>query len=215
MPQKGTASPTSTPLTTKSSESTRRKKLQRPSYRKLKHQTLANLNKINLSKRSKVIIGATLVIIIACIVVGFINRENSTDDASRQGSGQILENLEYQTVLPAGKSITDLGGWRRVSPPDGDPVYAFTDTLEGVSISVSEQPLPESSRGNASSSLADIAKNLNATTKLDGGDTEIYIGNNSQGPQSVVFTKNYLLILIKSQNKISDTAWIQYINTLR
>ena len=184
-------------------------------FRTIKHKTIATLNKVNLSKRSKIVIGSFLVVIIACIVVGLVTSGASGEESRKNNRGQILENLEYQTVLPAEKSITDLGGWKRVSPPDGDPVYAYTDTLSGVAISVSQQPLPESSQGNTSQALADIAKNLNATTKLSGTDTEAYVGTNSKGPQSVVFTKNYLLILIKSQDKISDASWAQYIKTLR
>ena len=126
----------------------------------------------------------------------------------------VLENLEYQTVIPASKSIGDLGGWKRVSPPGADPVYAYNDVLDGVNISVSQQPLPSSFNGKADSEVADIAKKFNATTKIEGADTNVYLGTSAKGPQSVILSKNGLLILIKSEKNIEPTSWAQYARSL-
>lgn len=120
----------------------------------------------------------------------------------------------YPTLAPKGTSIETLGGWKRVSPPKKDPVFAYADTLEGVNISVSQQPLPASFKDDVASQVAALAKQFNATTKLSAGATTAYIGTSAKGPQSVIFTKNDLLILIKSQSKVSDSAWIRYVQLL-
>ncbi len=117
----------------------------------------------------------------------------------------------YQTISPEGRSIEQLGGWRRVSPPNEQPVYAFEDTIGSVSISVSQQPLPSSFESNTNAKIAELAKSYNATNKLTVDNTIVYIGTSAQGPQSVIFTKDGLLILIKSQAIIDDQAWKQYI----
>lgn len=118
----------------------------------------------------------------------------------------------YQTILPAGKSnIT----WQRISPPDRDPVFAYSDTLEDVKIAVSQQPIPENFKSNVSDSIANLAKSYAATDKVTAGDTQLYVGTSGQGPQSVIFTKNGLLVLIKSSSKIPDASWAHYVESLQ
>jgi hypothetical protein len=124
------------------------------------------------------------------------------------------ETPDFATVLPEGKSAGDLGGWTRVSPPENDPVYAYVDTIAGVTISVSEQPLPASFQANTPERVAELASQYNATTELDASGTKVYIGASARGPQSVIFTKNNLLVLIKSQAKIEDAAWVSYVSSL-
>lgn len=121
---------------------------------------------------------------------------------------------DYETVLPAGKSIRELGGWKRVSPPEKEPVFAYADVIDGVSVSVSQQPLPASFKRDTDNQVAELAKKFNATHKIDGNDSSIYVGTSAKGPQSVIFTKGDVLVLIKSQKKINDTAWTAYAQSL-
>lgn len=140
-----------------------------------------------------------------------------TDEVAKQPATQQtapVESLEYQTILPNGKSISQLGGWKRVSPLEADPVYAYIDSLAGVEISVSQQPMPGSFIKNIDASIAKLAKEYSATSVLNAGDVKAYIGVSSKGPQSTIFTKNNLLILIKSQKKIEDKDWVAYIESL-
>lgn len=120
----------------------------------------------------------------------------------------------YRTVLPDGKTIDELGGWKRVSPPEKEPVFAYTDQINDVSIGVSQQPLPQSFKSDTASRVADLAKKYNATTEVIIGDTTVYIGTSVKGPQSVIFAKKDLLILIKSQKKIENAAWKEYVLSL-
>lgn len=117
--------------------------------------------------------------------------------------------------MPDDKAISNLGGWRQISPPGAEPVYAYVDTISNTTINVSQQPLPDSFKDDVDSQIANMAKKFNATTKLDADDTKVYIGTSAKGPQSVIFTKNGLLILIKSQQTITDKSWIDYIQSLK
>ncbi|HEX7484396.1 MAG TPA: hypothetical protein VF281_04585 [Candidatus Saccharimonadales bacterium] len=121
---------------------------------------------------------------------------------------------EFQTVLPGTKSISELGGWQRISPPEKDPVFAYADMIGDTPISISQQPLPASFRSDVNGQVAELAKKFNATTKIEAGDTKVYVGTSAKGPQSAILTKNGLLILIKSQSKIDDAAWAEYVKTL-
>jgi hypothetical protein len=123
---------------------------------------------------------------------------------------------QFATVLPAGKTIEQLGGWGRVSPPDKNPVFAYSDMLSSVHIVVSEQPLPDTFSGDTRSQLSHIGKQFNATRELTMDDGTIaYIGASASGAQSVVASKNELLILVRSASKIDDQSWTDYLQTLQ
>jgi hypothetical protein len=122
---------------------------------------------------------------------------------------------DYDTVLPAGKTIKDFGGWVRVSPQDKNPVYAYADQINNVLINVSEQPLPATFKADTATAMDDLAASYSANDKVTVGLLTVYIGTSIKGPQSVLFTKGDLLILMKSASKIADKDWSAYIRTLQ
>lgn len=132
-----------------------------------------------------------------------------------KGNSSHMTSPEYQTLLPQNKSIDDLGGWKRVSPPEKDPVFAYTDAVEGTQVSVSQQPLPEAFKSDVDSNVAQLAKSYSATDTITVNTTKVYIGRSVKGPQSLIYTKNGVLVLIKSEKKIDDTAWTKYIASLQ
>jgi hypothetical protein len=161
-------------------------------------------------------------IIILLVSVGFvlvlsfgayIAFENNTSNSKATPSQQII-TPPYATILPSNSTIESLGGWKKVSPPEAEPVYAYSHTIDSVDITVSEQPLPESFKTDIDSQLADLAKKFNANDQLETPNATAYIGTSANGPQSVIMTKNKLLILMKSQKKIEDSSWVRYINSL-
>ena len=121
----------------------------------------------------------------------------------------------YGTILPAHKSIQSLGGWTRVSPPNRDPVYAYLDTLGASRLIVSEQPLPKEFASDPEAQTKQLATNYNATQKLAVGSTTVYLGTSTQGPQSLIFQRNGLLVLIKASSSVDNAVWKAYINSLQ
>lgn len=148
--------------------------------------------------------GAIILVIIVGIIIYQCNAANKT--AANQPN--------YQTVLPKGDSINQLGGWKRISPPENDPVFAYADQIDNVPITVSQQPLPASFKNDIDTQVAELAKKFNATDKITAGDTTVYVGTSAKGPQSTIFTKNNLLILIRTQKKIADASWARYVESL-
>lgn len=122
---------------------------------------------------------------------------------------------QHKTILPEGSEVEELGGWSLVSPPENDPVFAYADNIDGIAISVSQQPLPESFKADRAKALAELAKAYSATSEIKSGTIKAYAGTSSKGPQSVLFIKDDLLIMIKSQQKVSDASWADYIATLK
>lgn len=164
------------------------------------------------------IVGAVAVTVgISAFSIAPLLRNQNTDPQKSDpvaNQNEIIENIEYQTVIPNDKSIGELGGWKRVSPPGKDPVYAYVDKINDIGISVSQQPLPSSFTGDVDNQVAEVAKKFNATNKIEEGGTDIYVGTSAKGPQSAILTKNGLLILIKSTQKIDDASWIKYTKSL-
>lgn len=161
------------------------------------------------SIQSKKGVAAGAIILAVILIIWFV--------IGQSGEGKTNKDLNdpgYQTVIPDGKSIDQLGGWKRVSPPKTEPVYAYSDTLDSVSISVSQQPLPKTFEGDPRDQVAELAKRFNATDEIDANGTKVYVGTSAKGPQSAIFTKNGLLVLIKSQQKIDDKAWAFYVESL-
>ena len=94
--------------------------------------------KIRALARNKWVIlsvAAIVAVSISGVTHYFLTREKPAQPAAAP-----LDKLEYQTVVPKDKSIQQLGGWQRVSPPNATPVFAYGDTIDGVKISVSQQP---------------------------------------------------------------------------
>ena len=126
----------------------------------------------------------------------------------------IDQKPDYPTILPAGKTVDELGGWKRISPPDRNAVFAYADKIDGIPVTVSEQPVPEPFKAELLSSVENLAKSYNATEKVTVGSTVAYVGTSAKGPQSVIFTKNDLLVLIKSTTKVTTNQWAAYISSL-
>jgi hypothetical protein len=139
----------------------------------------------------------------------------SNSSATHGALGATTEQPQYATVLPSGKTIESLGGWHRVSPTGRAPVFAFADSIDGVSISVSEQPLPANFKDDPAGQVAKLAQSFAANDKVMAGHTAAYIGTSIKGPQSVITTQGNLLILIRSDSKISDPHWVNYITNLQ
>lgn len=181
-----------------------------------------NLPSLRLKVPKKIIISVAS----ACILIAaffLLQQKDSTGSsaaAAATSNSSAKQTLvkgtpDYDTVLPAGKTISDLGGWTRISPSGRDPVYTYADKIGHTKISVSEQPLPANFETNTAGQIAELAEGFNADQKLTLSGTTVYIGTSAEGPQSVIFSKNKLLILIKSAAKISNDHWAAYINNLQ
>jgi hypothetical protein len=180
-------------------------------------------NKITrLSKKHKIItllVCAFAIVFIGYYIIKIQNNATTNTHISNQTTNirPVLKQgtPSYSTVIPTGKSISQLGGWTRVSPSSSDPSYAYVDKIGSTAIIVSQQPLPNDFKNDTARKVEQLAQGFNADAKITVGDTPIYIGTSSSGSQSIIFTKNNLLILIKSNDKISNDNWAKYISSLQ
>lgn len=160
-----------------------------------------------------IVITSVILVILAGLVVTWLLIQSSA--SNKQSQEKVVDTPSFQTLSPNGKSVTNnLGGWTRISPAEAAPVYTYTDKIEGTPITVSQQELPPAFKSNLDTQVAELAKKFNATTTVDAGNTKVYIGTSAKGPQSVIFAKNNLLILIKSDKKIENENWTKYVQSL-
>ena len=123
----------------------------------------------------------------------------------------VTDAPNFAPLLPEEQTIEKLGGWQKLTSPNGDSFYVFVDTVGGVTVNVSQQLLPGKFKGDVTNKMTDLARNYNATKQLKVDDTKVYIGTSAKGPQSVLFTKDGVLVLIKSWATIEDSDWASYI----
>lgn len=176
---------------------------------------------IRINRKSQIAVAMFIIVIAASGVYYFASNKTTvaqTDD--NQDNSYTVTDLkkgtpDYSTVVPAGIDVDVLGGWTRISPPNSDPVYAYADKIGDVAITVSEQPLPDSLKEDVTTGVSLLARGFNANEKITIGDNSVYIGTSGEGPQSVIFSKKDLLILIKSTDKINNDLWVNYINSMQ
>lgn len=176
----------------------------------------AKLFKLITIHRKATLIISSLVIVGLALLFYFWNSARTDDTNTDISSVDLsIKSPAFSTVLPNGKSINDLGGWNRVSPADSNLVVAYIDKLDDVTVRVSQQPLPDNLQDDTKQELANLAIDFGATEKITVNGNQVYIGTSKDGPQSVILTIDNLLILIKSDSKISDDSWAKYISNLR
>jgi hypothetical protein len=94
-------------------------------------------------------------------------------------------------------------------------VVNFVDSIGGVQITVSQQPLPAGFEENTQDKVQKLAEDFSATHPLTTATPTAYLGTDSKGPQTVIFAKKKLLVFIQSANKIDDHDWAEYITNLQ
>jgi hypothetical protein len=162
--------------------------------------------------RKRLIIGG-----VACLMligsIGILKAVVGKDAAVTTGVlGEAAKEPEFKTVLPEGNA--EATSSKKIAYDPKRKVASFTDTINGVDITVSQQPLPESFESDPSGQLKKVAENFNAKKEIKAGGLTAYIGTSAKGPQSVVFVRGDLLIFLFSQREIPDQIWGTYILSL-
>ncbi len=120
----------------------------------------------------------------------------------------------YKTILPAGRTISYYGGWTRVSPEGRNTVYAYPDSIDGVPVSVSQQPIPDNFQDAPAESVKDLAASFQANEKITADNTTVYLSTLNNGSQMIIFTKDDVLVFIRSEQVVTNQSWVAYINSL-
>lgn len=179
-----------------------------------------NLNTTLKTKTTKKqrIIGASALAVVAVGLLSLLILNPGNNEKGITGktdSGVLAKNTvkpDFKPVLPNGKTDDTTSG--RLAYDPQHRVASFTDKIGSTDITVSEQQLPESLKPDTDTKIEKMAKDLYATDVINTSNPKAYLGTNIKGPQTLILTKNGLLIFIQSQSKIDKDQWASYITEL-
>lgn len=163
---------------------------------------------------SGVVLAVGIIGITSLIVSGDKTKVEVSEVQGASNEKKIPTNVtpDFATLIPTDKSIEDLGGFARVSPENAAPAYAFKDNISGTPIIVTQQKKPEQLTDQLK--IEELAKSFNATKQVQIDQNVLYIGKSEKGPQSAIYVKDDLLVLIKAEQEINEIDWVQYVTNL-
>jgi hypothetical protein len=183
-----------------------------PKIRLLDNKVVKKVRAIRLSNKQWVMVG-TACLVMAVSFGGLKVFGNNKGKGTEVTTGVLGTSApEYKPVLPDGseQGIAD----QQVRYDSEKKVASYADTINGVPITVSQQPLPENFNNDPDEEVKKIALNFNATKEIKAGGLTGYLGTSAQGPQSMILKKRSMLIFIFSQKTIPDNDWGIYIASL-
>lgn len=136
---------------------------------------------------------------------------STNSDSSTKSSSKVAP---FAPVVPVGESqLADLGGDAYDSVHQ---VYTFDDLYMAEPLQVSEQELP-TQYGSVVATIAAVAKAVKATTPIptNSGVTGYMYEDPKSQADTVIYSMEGLLVLIKSSYPHSTAEWAQYLESLQ
>ena len=187
-------------------------KFKKPDLRK-KFSSLPPLPKNLTYKRLGIGSGALAIV----LVIGVIAVSTRSDNKNTPGTTNVLSSsdqkasFEYSLPTGAGSDVKP----DEVRYDAQKKVVNFTDSIGGVDITISQQPLPDDFKNDTAEKVKKLAEGFSATKTVTTANPTAYIGTSVKGPQTVIFSKKDLLVFIQSTKQIDDHDWAEYITNLK
>lgn len=192
------------------------------SVQKVKKQSLTTLQKLWQKRLFKLGLALMAVILTAALTVSILSNHTKNQTAANPIKNSDISEAEkkaqvpfFSTLLPAGKTIEALGGWQRASPSNSNASFAFSDLIGNNRIVVTQQPLPEDFKQDTEKQIDNLIGSTQSTEKITVNNLVVHIATSAKGPQSAIFAKSGLLVMIRSSVTLSNDEWIGYINSLQ
>lgn len=190
-----------------------------------KSRTQSKRKALHLKRPSKRVVAFGVVVLLVVGGIIMATGGSSSDDGNKDNNGTLgaqvssgklpEEKPSFSILYPPGKSLESTKTVR-VSPNTNAPAYAYTDTLENISLKITQQELPERLQKDADVELEKIAKDFQATSVIQVDENKIYHGYNEKTHvQSLIFIKNKRLVFIAASEKLSDESWAAYYLSLQ
>ena len=94
-------------------------------------------------------------------------------------------------------------------------VASYNDTVAGVDITVSQQPLPENFKKDPEEEFQKLSKTFKHVQPFYAGEVKAYKALSDLGQQTVFFVKNDLLVFINAQKQLDQDGLLLYIASLK
>lgn len=166
-----------------------------------------------MARKKWVISGVVGVILVSGAVTTLLITKDSGKTSDKPGVlADTDQKADFAYSLPKGDSEGLEGAVRFDSQRK---VVNYRDSIGGVAITISQQPLPEGFKQDTDSKVKKMAEDFSATKTIATANPTAYIGTSEKGPQTVIFSKKGLLVFIQSTKKIDDHDWAEYITSLQ
>lgn len=191
--------------------------IQLPSMDKLKTRASQTSKRIKrkTQQHRRVAIGMAAVVIISLGAFAVVQTRGSSSETGTDTPGVLSEKTEKPTFeysLPKGEESNATGEVRYDSEKK---VVNFQDSIGGVAITISQQPLPTGFEDDTDAKVKRLAEDFSAKEVLATANPTAYLGTSAKGPQTVVFAKKNLLVFIQSAKEIDNNDWAEYITNLK
>jgi hypothetical protein len=174
---------------------------------------LPKVPKINLSRKQKKVYLPIAMLMFLSFGGLLAYRYFDKPKVTTQVLGQKTVKPDFSVVYPGGDIKNVANGEIRYDKQR--KVANYSDKLNTIDITVSQQPLPDNFKAERDKKIEEFAKANYFNELIQAGELKVYSGLSIKGPQSLVFTKNDLLIFVKASQMIDKTIWIDYINSLK
>lgn len=189
-----------------------------PSGERIKKRFYGSTHKIQsgFKRHKKIYITGTSILVIAAGALGsYALFKTNSSNAPVDNPDVLSQSINKPTFgysLPGGDDKS-LDGEVRYNKDR--KVVNYKDSIGGVTIIVSQQPLPEGFQDQTADKVKKLAEEFSATEVIATANPTAYIGTSVEGPQTVIFAKKDLLVFIKSDTKIDNHDWAEYITNLQ
>lgn len=149
--------------------------------------------------------------VVALVVVGTPHLlQYRAQKAKQAATNQQTSTPSYAPLKPANE-----GGSVAGAGYDGKrQMYKYDDVYNGVTMTISQQPLPDNLRANPKD-IQKIAQSIGAKEKVVTTNGDAYISTDDKtATQRVVVAHRQLLIFIQSSKSMSNADWVAYIQKL-
>lgn len=181
---------------------------------KKKLQTAVTFSKQQVKQHRRIAIGSATILVLVIGVAGTLHLRGQ-NTKSGDTPGVLSEKTEKPTFaysLPDGKEDNADG---EVKYDANRRVVNFRDSIGGVVITVSQQPLPAGFETDTEAKVKKLAEDYSANDVLVNANPTAYLGTDVKGPQTVIFAKKDLLVFIQSTKEIDKNDWAEYITKLQ
>jgi hypothetical protein len=173
------------------------------------------LNFIRDNPRKKLIVAGSLGVIVVGVGLTTLLLTSGNEKKGNDTKGVLSDKTEKPTFaysLPKGSQSEIEGDVRYDSQRK---VANYKDSIGGIEITISQQPLPDSFKEGTEDKVKKLAEGFSATEVISTANPTAYLGNDVKGPQTVIFSKKNLLVFIQSAGKIDNHDWAEYITNLQ
>lgn len=159
-----------------------------------------------------VLVGA--IVVATPYVIRATRGKGSSSTATNSANTE--QQLPYAPLEPATDSVAT-SHIQNVQYDSARQLYKYNDTYLGISLTVSQQPLPDNLR-NSPDALKTLAASIGANEMVTTTNGTVYISTSKESKlttQRLVFASKQILVFIQANGVLKNPEWVKYVQALQ